>query len=667
MAKKEIIVVPKGIRYISDWKDYDLRKFNFPHILDKKIPGCGFTEYCLTSNFNLILCSPRKMLLENKYNQHPDDVYYFQNVLESESSYDQDLTKAIVKKTTTKIDPSEIKKKLDESRDLLLDYINRRISELKPIKIIVTYDSFRLVKEFLISLNIFYSFYTVVDEQQSLFIDSKFKSDTELEFINHLFGISNLCFVSATPYIEEYLREVDIFKDIPYFELDWLSSDPDRVASPDFKPYALSSESINQRACKIIQSYKSGNFEYKDFWDSNGNLTRIYSTEAVFYINCVNNIIQIIEKTNLKPEECNILCSRTQENANKLKTKLGKEYKIGKIPLKGEPHKMFTFCTRTVYLGADFYSTCARTFIFSNANINSLAVDISLDLQQIVGRQRLESNPWKNSAEFYFNNSSLPKDYRSYNDYLEEKKKKTETLLEIYDKVYKESPAKASILLQNYEAMAEVFKYRENYVAVNHHGGANAVPVFNKLAMISEKRAFDIQRIDYKNQLTVFNTMAKIGLYNIDDRIKDFLTNFERLTTASQKIEMLCKNSLTQAELSYVLNSIPSSFKNYYEKLGPDKCRALGYNITKVQEEYSKECHTVLDLPKIVGDLFDVGKKYKLVDIKIALQGAYNKVNLKKTAKASDLLNWFEVKKIQVTNKITGKRDVGYELLSKKK
>jgi len=65
---------------------------------------------------------------------------------------------------------------------------------------------------------------------------------------------------------------------------------------------------------------------------------------------------------------------------------LGKGYTIGTIPLKGEKPKMFTFCTRTVYLGADFYSTCAQSFIFSDSDIECLAVDISQDLPQILGR-----------------------------------------------------------------------------------------------------------------------------------------------------------------------------------------------------------------------------------------------------------------------------------------
>ena len=63
---------------------------------------------------------------------------------------------------------------------------------------------------------------------------------------------------------------------------------------------------------------------------------------------------------------------------------------------------MFTLCTRTVYLGADFYSTNAKSYIFSDANIDSLSVDITIDLPQILGRQRLETNPWKNRADLYY-------------------------------------------------------------------------------------------------------------------------------------------------------------------------------------------------------------------------------------------------------------------------
>ena len=64
IMQKTVINVPKGIRFINQWTEFQLQ--DFPCILDKKIPGCGFTEYCITNNQNIILASPRKILLENK-------------------------------------------------------------------------------------------------------------------------------------------------------------------------------------------------------------------------------------------------------------------------------------------------------------------------------------------------------------------------------------------------------------------------------------------------------------------------------------------------------------------------------------------------------------------------------------------------------------------------
>jgi hypothetical protein len=91
----------------------------------------------------------------------------------------------------------------------------------------------------------------------------------------------------------------------------------------------------------------------------------------------------------LSTDQCNILCAQTDDNNKQIREAFNavikkkaeqagiknpeligsKENVIGEIPLEGKAHKMFTFCTRTVYLGADFYSRCASTFIFSDANI----------------------------------------------------------------------------------------------------------------------------------------------------------------------------------------------------------------------------------------------------------------------------------------------------------
>ena len=182
---------------------------------------------------------------------------------------------------------------------------------------------------------------------------------------------------------------------------------------------------------------------------------------------------------------------------------------------------MFTFCTRTVYLGADFYSKCARSFIFSDSNIDSLAVDISEDLPQILGRQRLPENPWSNSATFYYRSTA---DYRrmsgeDFQKIIESKKKSTENLLLAYNTTL---DAVKFDLAKNYQKVAKSYNYKDDYVAVNkiHTSDGNIIlkPVPNNLVLVNEIRAFKIQQIDYKDRFTVFstvhNTLTKDDIVN---------------------------------------------------------------------------------------------------------------------------------------------------------
>ena len=65
MEKLPPLKVPPGTQVISEWKEYSIPRGEH-FIVDKGVTGCGYTEYCLTNNLNVVLCSPRKLLLENK-------------------------------------------------------------------------------------------------------------------------------------------------------------------------------------------------------------------------------------------------------------------------------------------------------------------------------------------------------------------------------------------------------------------------------------------------------------------------------------------------------------------------------------------------------------------------------------------------------------------------
>ena len=671
---REKIIVPSGIRYISDWNEFRFNKFPSKCIINKQLPGCGFTEYCINGPENIILCSPRKMLLENKKDQHEFDVYLVVNEMDKESNIDKDLSKvdkniSVDLSVNLEISTnSEIYKRLYHEIE---EYcISRSINGL-PCKILVTYDSYRVVKDILEKLNRFYTFYTIVDEFQSILHDSRFKSDTELKFLEYLKQSPTAYFVSATPMMDEYLEMLDEFKDLPYYELDWYTEDLSRVIKPDLDVFVM--RSVGEKMSEIIQKYLSGDFE-EIVVLRNGIPTKIVSTEAVFYVNSVNHITSIIKKNNLTPEQCNILCSKTDDNLKKIQKRLGKKFIIGEVPLEGDPHKMFTFCTRTVYLGADFYSLCARSFIFSDSNIDSLAVDISEDLPQILGRQRLKENPWKNNAIFYYRSTANYREMKAedFQKIINDKQKSTESLLRVYSSTFIESD-KFELALK-YQKDAKASNYKDDYVAVNkiHTKDGNIIlkPVYNNLVLVNEIRAFKIQQIDYKDRFTVFstvhNTLTRDDIVN--QEVSEFLRIYTGLTTIYDKLKLLCEYGLSSDAINIVLGQIADSdeIKSYYTSLGPQRLKSLGYNLTKIKKELGIVTFSQELLESSIYSEFKIGDKLKMSEIKNMLGKIYSSINYDATPKATDLENYFEVKKCKVTDKITKLRENYFEIIKKR-
>ena len=669
------INVPKNVRYISQWKGFMLE--NFPHIIDKQIPGCGFTEYCITNPLDLILVCPRKILLQNKENQHPGEVFYAKSELLEELSIDKNLLK-IPKIKNLGIAGFKPKSVIEEEKRIAREKADRERAFLKseiesywflcqgkkkPAKILVTYDSFRKVKEILQDLGIFENFYTVIDEFQSIFVDSRFKADTEMEFIDAIKDIQRVCYVSATPMIESYLDRLDQFKDLPYYKFNWVAEDPGRVSKPGLTIRALSS--VNQVAEKVIDTYKAGNFETSVRINKDGSKEIVESKEAVFYVNSVSNILGIIKKCDLKPEQVNILCANNTDNINKIKQRLGAKYTIGEIPLKGQPHKMFTFCTRTVYLGADFYSDNARSFVISDANKETLAVDITLDLPQILGRQRLESNPWKNKATIFVKTARDAYSREEFDSFVEGKMKTTKDLLLGYDSAPDE--AKHSIA-DTYLDNTKAYNYEKNYVAVNKHAGLGLKPEINKLVLLAEERAFDIQQVDYADRFTVFNRLEE-SFGNVDDinkEVSEFLMEFDNQSSFERKMKFICTSNVPLAVLNNVLDSVHENFKTFYLMLGPERCRACGYKYTDMKRELDIKTFNTDNLSLAVINSFVEGEKYTSAYIKSTLKDIYQKFNYKKTAKATDIEEYFTAKLCRVKDPNTGTWGKGYEIIKRK-
>ena len=687
ISEKTMIEVPAGIRYLSNWNEFSFNKFPNKCIINKELPGCGMTEYCLTCPEPVILCSPRIMLINNKADQHPE-VFLVVNEMDKDPGVDKDLEKT-PKETNSnasqdidQLIAEEEEKRANNSKayqkikDDLNEYINHCFGINQPMKILVTYDSYHIVKDILTESGLFSNFYTIIDEFQSILHDARFKSDTEMQFLNNLKSSHSALFVSATPMMDDYLNMLDEFDGLPYFQLDWGKNDPTRIIKPNLDIYLM--RSVNEKAGQVIKTYLDGNFESVTVL-KDGKPVTVTSTEAVLYVNSVNHIISIIKRMNLSPSQVLILCSNTDENQKRIWNKLGRGFNIGHVPNpnKGEKFPIFTFCTRTVYLGADFYSTYARTFIFSDANIDSLSVDISEDLPQILGRQRLNENPWKNSATFYYRTTA---DYRKmkkedFDNKLEKKKKKTENLLKAYRSATDNS-VKCD-LAEAYQNLAKLLNYKNNYVAVNkiYNPVAKKMilkPVINKLVYINELRAFNIQQIDYKDRFTVFSTVN--NQFTPDDiinhEVAGFLMIYNAKTTRYDKLKLLSEYDMSDKAREIILGQISDDdeVKSYYLVLGPDRLKELGYSVTLIKKELKIVTFDESKLKEEIYNNFNVGDKLPLSDIKTKLQTIYTKVNYDKTPKAIDLNNYFETKESTMRTIIDGvKKTVRYyELLSKK-
>ena len=676
--EKSTIIVPKGIRYINQWDSFSLP--THPCIINKQITGCGFTEYCLTNLDNVILCSPRKILLENKAEQHGDTVLYAKSGLDTFVNFEKDLTtgtKKPDKEPEQTVSEEEIKDIIMAFKESIKQYYQECTIKRKPCKIIVTYDSFRHVRAAL--ENSMSNFYVVIDEFQSVFTDAKFKSTTEIEFLTQLQGISNLSFVSATPMLDKYLEMLDEFKDLPYYELDWETEDPSRVSIPKLNTHSCY-KSVLPAACEVVQKYQKGEFEttviIKD-----GEVTNVESREAVLYVNSVKNICDIISRCGLKPENTNVLCSNTDDNEAKIKKAFGytktsykKKYgidtSIGKVPMKNEPNKMFTLCTRTVYLGADFYSTNARTFIFSDANIDSLTVDITIDLPQILGRQRLEENPWKNRAELYYKtlDSKKAMTQEDFDIVRDQKIKKTQNLLLSY-KLTPTNDAKHD-LAEAYQIVAKTMNYKDNYVAVNTHGGNDLRPVFNNLVMINDMRSYEIQQVDYKDRFRVFNALGK--QIKQSDLIQKILQEFDEQQYFTGKMKYLYSLNMDEDVAKQVLDNIyDTSYSKYYWTISAGRAGSLNYQKGNLEKEYQSIINPK-DTSYIENEVkqkilltFQVDSRYLKSDIKETLRKIYTELGYDKTPKAGDLDTYFEIKECKITNSL-GKQDHGFKIIKKK-
>ena len=597
--KKEVIKIPANIKYLTE-RDKFIEEFGKPFelpngILNKEIPGCGATTVALTDEHKTIICSPRNELLKNKHEQYPDTLLVIGGV-----------------------DTIEIEAYL-------------QTAELP--KILVSYDS---VYKLIGCIKYKSDWRVVVDEFQCLLADSSFKSEIELHFLDNSRSFPYVTFLSATPILDKYLEQIDHFKDMNYYQLDWEEKDIVRV-------YRERTKNPINAALEIVRYYQNGNYPSVYV-----NGERIYSKECVIFLNSVNNIVKIIKQTELNPEEVNIIVGNSDDNDRQI-ARIGEGFKRGRIPLKGETHKKFTFCTSTAYAGCDFYSTNAATFVISDCNRPNTAVDIATELVQIAGRQRLACNPFRQFLTFVYNVNAEEVEQETFNEHL--CRKVNVTLDEIRDNNNAGEALRAK-RIKDFRRIPDNVKYQDSYTMYDEQKGEF---VFNRLAYVNEQYCFDVQKFNYQNGVIVkkllqdssFDVSENQTYAVYQEQLKHLIKKEPFVDRMQAYCEYRAKQGLIVNLAMSTLESKYPELRYYYEALGADRIKALNYK----EKKLLNEIHIMKTKNKIRHELhgiIHIGDRILTTDIQQTLHDVYDRLGIDKSPKAADLNEFFEIHPVKI-------------------
>jgi hypothetical protein len=297
-----------------------------------------------------------------------------------------------------------------------------------------------------------------------------------------------------------------------------------------------------------------------------------------------------------------------------------------------------------------------------------------MDLEQIIGRQRLAENPWKNTALMYVKTTNLSHKttQEEFNELLDEKTKSTEKLLDTFKDAKEDNKWD---LAKKYQRDAKVSHYRYDYVAVSRIENSKGQvvrlqPTFNQLVLITEQRAFELQQSDYADRFSVFSSVQSESMDSIENEVSQKIEEFNEIKRVNDKIRFLVEYSEKAEKKNFdnLLELIPGKYKDYFQIVGLDIIKAYGceeYKIKKAWTEkiMNQEVKDDVDL-EIYGS-FTIGKRYSNKHVKDILNELYQKLGYKKKAKTTDLEVYYAMKAVKFQD-TDGKWINGLEIIGKK-
>lgn len=348
------------------------------------------------------------------------------------------------------------------------------------------------------------------------------------------------------------------------------------------------------------------------------------------FLNSVEGISRIIRLAGLKPEQCRIVCSQSENSKDNNQKKLG-EYKIETA---NDPVKMFNFYTSTCFEGQDIFDENGRTFIVSEPYKNHTKMDVMTSLLQICGRIR--DSKYRHEINQIYSESQ----YKDVS--LEEFKASIEKNIEDAD----HDAELLNKLTQGCQAIIKGYVNKAPYLGIVD----GKIVVDHNLANL-EIVNYGIVNGQYASQCNMNMSLTKAG-FNVINDTDTFKADEELEEIASIEKTPFKEIFEEYANLRsnnglYNLNCFQRSrieiekplVKEAYDVLGPEKVREMNYHQSNIKRELIKREHETKDT-KVFLMLDDVLEKQVAIpksEIKEILNDIYKELEIPQKAKATDL------------------------------
>lgn len=582
---------------------------DLPHnaFIDKGVTACGGTTIVLTNNEPYVIAVHSIALLKNKCEQH-------KNVL------------GVYGETTSQ-------------------EINEFI-EFGGKKIIVTYDSLHKLLQNIEPKK----FRLLVDEVQVLIrYAGLFKSKVCNKLINNSFEFKSVSYMTATAPPYKYLPSP--MKKLEYYKYIWQNT-----VKPNINHLYVGNQVSTKTVSYILDKYANTNSDIFVFYNSRTGVA-----------NTIKKLIKA--EPDITKNAINIFFSKNEQNEEYFKKQLGQDFDIS-VPLATNQRRI-NFVSSFGFEGVDFYNKDVAVLVVSDPRYKSMRYDISIDLQQIVGRFRLcrycdIDFIWSTyTDQISMSEEDFIDKFKTEHDEAKKaltgenaKNKQIQNAFFLAAKssdsphyyVDRDDKDKPLVTINQYafESMMSSYHamYNDYYVIDDQDKKeCKGLERVNDIFIVNE--SLDIPSLSFKHSCNLKR------VFNFKDLAKEYVKTLEELEIEPNDIE-------NQQKISEILDNC-EEIKKYHGVLTPKDYKKCVYVKKRLNDRYNE----VIVLSKITKKDFKlkVGAVYSGTYLKNEIQRVYNIYDLDVTAKASDIKNWYEVKNTTQVSNNTKKHVSAYKLV----